>query len=274
MLNAQALPRRIDELLVSGRYEPPVLPEVAQAVLRETSKASCEPRRLADILKRDAAMAAGVLRMANSPAYAPVSPIVSLSQAISRLGLEAIRRMAVAVACESRLFRVRGREAEARALYFRSTVGAFVAQELARHLRLNVEDAFLGGLLHDLGEIILLGLVADLEATGSAAPIDAVRAVLSERHAAVGAAAVEHWALIPRVAVAIRHHHETEGATDTASASLLFISDHVVAAFLDARPLDAQALAPALGRLNLYFDDLEAVAARRDELLGWARGLE
>lgn len=272
MAPEQALPHHIDELLRGGKYDAPVLPEVAQAVLRQTSSDDCDPRALADTLKRDAAMAAGVLRMANSPAYAPSMPISSVAQAVARLGLQTIRRIAVTVACESRVFRVKGRENEGRALYFRSTVGAFVAQELARSLRLNVEDAFMGGLLHDLGEIILLGLVAELEASGIPASLDAVRAVLAQRHADVGAAAVERWALLPRVVTAIRHHHDVSGEPDRAAA-LLFVSDQIVATFLDQVPLDVTTLAPALESLNLYEEDVQALTARRDEFLAWARGL-
>lgn len=267
------LAAQIDDVLNKESYTPPVLPEVAQAVLRETSNEGCDPKTLCELIKRDAAMAVGILRMANSAAYAPRTPIVSLSQAIARLGLANLRRIAVAVACESRLFKVKGREQEARQLYFRGTVSAFVAQELARHLRLNVEDAFLGGLLHDVGEVILLGLVAELEASGVNAPLDVVRSVLDARHASVGAQTVERWALLPRVASAIRFHHDTRSAADGLAASLLMVSDHLVASFLEERPLDPAALAPALQTLNLYVEDLEAFARRRDELLEWARGV-
>ena len=86
-----------------------------------TQDDSCDARRLSRMIHRDAALAGHVLKLANSPLYAPTVPIVSLQQAVSRLGMKKIREMALVAACQAKVFRVPGQDARVRQLDRKST---------------------------------------------------------------------------------------------------------------------------------------------------------
>src|SRR5262245_43367633 len=123
-----------------------------------------DARSLAALLLHDQAIAAHVLRVANSPFYRPRVPLVSLQQAISRLGLASLREIVITVSMQSRIFNVPSYATEARALWQHAVYTAAYAREIARRCRRNVEGAFLGGLLHDVSKPVLLLPLADLQA--------------------------------------------------------------------------------------------------------------
>jgi hypothetical protein len=132
-------------LMEEGRLELPLLPGIAAQVMQASSDQDCDTKRLSDIIHRDQAMASHVLRLANSPLYMSRMQIVSLQQAVSRLGMKKIREMALIISCESRVFQVKGFETEVRALFRHSLAAGAFAQEIARMRRWNVKRLFSAG---------------------------------------------------------------------------------------------------------------------------------
>src|SRR3954470_11826455 len=86
---------RLSRILKDGALELPVLPAAASQVVQLCGDEHCDARKLAEVVTRDAGMAGNLMRLANSTAYAGSVPIVSLQQAISRLGLGRIRELAL-----------------------------------------------------------------------------------------------------------------------------------------------------------------------------------
>ena len=150
-----ALPTNLCEHLetriASGALELPILPHVASQVLALSTSDEAHARSLAELLHRDQAIAAHVLRVANSPLYRPCT-LVSLQQAISRLGLATLREIVITVSMQSRIFNVPSYATEARALWQHAVYTAAYAGKIARRCRRNAEGAFLGGLLHDVSK--------------------------------------------------------------------------------------------------------------------------
>ncbi|MEN8165476.1 MAG: HDOD domain-containing protein, partial [Acidobacteriota bacterium] len=105
--------------------------------------------------------------VANSAAYVGAVPCSSLQQAVSRLGLQMITEIAMAVSVRGRMFgNPRCAELLA-ALWKHSVLTAWFTKEIARAHGHNVEVAFLCGLLHDVGKAV------DHEVEGSHASIGA-----------------------------------------------------------------------------------------------------
>src|SRR5690348_9088012 len=104
------LPEKVAALLrdriAAGTLELPVLPEVAAEVVARTGREECDLRALADLVRRDQAMATHFLRVANSPLYLPKTKIVSLQQALARLGMSAVREIALLISVKTRTFQV------------------------------------------------------------------------------------------------------------------------------------------------------------------------
>jgi len=266
---ASMVRERLLQRVDAGALELPLLPEVASEVMALTAQENSDARRLADVIRRDASMAAHVLRLANSPLYRPRTPIVSLQQALSRLGMAQIRQIALTVSCKQRVFRARGYEAEVHKAFRHSFAAALVAQEIARARRWNVEEAFLAGLLHDVGRPVLLQAIADISLVVRPGDRQAVLAVVAEQHAAVGGTLARKWALPPRVADAITHHHDELGGGSASQLPVLTaFADDLSHCILEPEAEDEARIRehPLLVSLNLYPDELATLLALGGDL--------
>jgi putative nucleotidyltransferase with HDIG domain len=243
----------------------PVLPEAAAEVVAATGRPDCDVRAVAEVIRRDQAMAAHLLRIANSPLYLPRVKIVSLQQALTRLGTRAVREIALMIAVKTRAFQAKGFEPQIKSLFRHCLATALYAQEIARTCRLSVEEAFLAGLLHDVGRPVLLQALADICREQRIVPNKpALLAVAAEHHARVGSKLVARWSLADRLATTILHHHDAEGVADTQTTTLVVsLADAVAHATVDQEVGAARALSShhALRVLNLYPEDVDKLLA-------------
>lgn len=261
----------IDELnwrVTQGRVELPLLPGVAMEVTDVARQDHADARAIAELLRKDQAMAAHVLRVVASPVYSGRTQIVSLQQAVARLGVQKIREIALAIAFRVGVFKLKGFEAEITALFQHSVSAAMFAQELARVTRRNVEDAFMCGLLHDVGKpVILQALAAILAEQRLQASPQALLAATAELHSDVGGVLAEAWNLPPAVEMSIRYHHS--GAPPEAHLSSVHITSLADAlshfAFEPARTPEAELRKhPALAPLELYPEMLDKLLGKAD----------
>jgi HD-like signal output (HDOD) protein len=273
-----ALPAPVLELLVarlkSGSLELPVLPEVATQVVKLSNDETTDTRRLAALIVRDQAMAGHLMRMANSPLYSPKIPLVSLDQVVSRMGMKKVREIALVISCQSKVFQVAGFEALVKSHFAHSLAAAAFAQEIARARRWNVEEAFLCGLLHDVGWPLLLQELVDLhKQCGCALELAAVEAAIGRLHARVGSDLVGHWALPARLAETILFHHDPLKSTSAAQTAMMTdLADdlaHLTVPLVGkGREITEEGIRrhPMLSPLNIYPDELDALLAQRDKV--------
>lgn len=258
----------LDRRLNEGTLELPLLPGVAMEVTSAAAREDTDARALAEILKRDPAMAAHVLRVVNSPAYSPRVQIVSLQQAVGRVGSVKIREIALVIACRTGVFKVKGYEGEVDQVFKHSVATALFAQEVARQTRNNVEEAFLCGLLHDVGRPVLLQALLELtrEQPGARSR-EATLNLVSEVHCRAGAALARAWTLPEPVAQAILHHHGPR-PEHAASVHITALADTLAHALLDAPEMSADSVRehPALEKLEIYPDVLSKTLARADHV--------
>jgi putative nucleotidyltransferase with HDIG domain len=256
------LERRLDE----GSLELPLLPGVAMEVTSAAAREDTDARVLAEILKRDPAMAAHVLRIVNSPVYSPRAQIVSLQQAVGRVGSAKIREIALIIACRTGVYKVKGYEAEVDQVFKHSVATALLAQEIARQTRNNVEEAFLCGLLHDVGRPVLLQALLEV-ARERTAPRAGLLSLVSELHCRAGASLATAWALPESVSQAILNHHAAR-SEHAASVHITALADVLSHALLDSPELDPEAVRghPALEKLEIYPDLLSKILSRAESV--------
>ena len=259
MLEVSALPpnirSRLDEV-VAGELPLPILPEVAAQVLAMVDDENCDARVLTDLVRSDPALAAHAMRVASSPMYASTVKMVSLQQVIARLGFSIVTQIALAVATRARTFRAPGFETELRAVFAHSLTCALFAQEIARKRKRAVDEAFMAGLLHDLGRPVLLQVIVDLYREAKLVPDrDAILATIDLEHPAIGATIATAWSLPVSVAEAIRRHHAPIGSE---LATVVALAD----SFAHDRAHD-----PTLAvALDLYPADLQPITKRRGDI--------
>lgn len=259
--------------LEEGKMELPLLPEVAMQVTKLTSSPDANAKDLADLIRRDQALAAHLLRVANSAIYARGVAIESLQVALSRLGMTRIREIVLAISCQSRVFSCKGHEDEVRSVFRHSLATAMFSGEIARVMRKNVDDAFVLGLLHDVGHPVVLQAIIDLSTESHWTIEDGTHIqVVKDLHESVGSAMIKRWGLSDRIADTIRGHHEdwaNRRVEEQMPFALLNLADELAIWAIerpDDKGVDFQRHA-ALGVLNLYPDDVETLLKQREKVL-------
>jgi len=258
------------ERLDSGELELPVIPEAAAEVLEACRDDENGARQVAEIMQRDPSLAGHALRLSNSAAYGGTTPIVSLSQAISRLGLSTVSEITLAVALKGRVFSVPRFDAQIRVLWVHSAGAGIWAREIARMRRRNVEGAFLCGLLHDVGRPVILQALVDIERElGRTFSDEAFEAAADDLHPAVGATLVRRWSLPDWMADAIAFHHDPAAATEHRDQVLTTaLADQLAHWSLEGDDEDFEVIRtlPILEPLNLYPEDLERLLEVRERV--------
>ena len=196
--------------LAEGEFELPTMPAAATEVLAELESADGTLRRAAALLAKDAGLAAGVLRSANSALRAGLVPIHNLPEAAARLGGRALVECVTAAALAKSVFAA-GDGGLAQTLWHHTQRAGLWARELARAAQLEAEGALLVGLLHDVGRPLALGLLQKAERRAGARLEPAERReAVDLLHTHLGAMLVGEWNLPPHLGAAAEHHHSPE----------------------------------------------------------------
>jgi len=271
-IETESVPQAVlDELswrVAQGKVDLPLLPGVAMEVTNVAAQENADARAIAELLRKDQAMAAHVLRVVASPVYSGRTQIVSLQQAVARLGVQKIREISLAIAFRVGVFKLKGFESEVTALFQHSVSAAMFAQEIARVTRRNVEDAFMCGLLHDVGRpVILQALVAILAQQKLRIPAAAVIAATGQLHTEVGGTLAQSWGLPEAVEMSIRHHHSSSPPdVQINSVRITALADELARyAFEPTRMPEAELRKhPSLAPLELYPEMLDKVLGKAD----------
>lgn len=249
----------------------PLLPQVATEVMNLTSDPDAEMAKLAALIQQDQALASQVLKITNSAAYAPRSPIVSMQQAVSWLGMKMLGELAMTVSIENGVFRVRGYEPEITTLWRHALASGLYAKEIARQGRNNVEGAFLCGLLHTIGKPVVLQSVLEIQQHMNLnLEWEAFSMLLEVHHVQVGAMVVEEWKLPHEVKEATLYYRDyTQSPNPSPVAMVTCLADCMASYILGQGTLDSAALEslPVVEALNLYPDDMEELHAKGEKIL-------
>lgn len=139
------------------------LPRVCSQLAELTAQQAIDSAQLAKLIQSDPALAGEVMRVANSPALRPRSPVVSLRQAVSWLGVAEVRNIAMAVMLRGEVFVAPGHEPECEELWREAWLAGLWAKEIARERRRHVESAFLAALMHRTGAALSLKILSKFE---------------------------------------------------------------------------------------------------------------
>jgi putative nucleotidyltransferase with HDIG domain len=236
-----------------------------------TSDPAADASKLSSLIHQDQALAAHVLRIANSPAYMPRSPVVSLQHAVAMLGINLLSEIAFTASLKAGAFQVPGHEDEVKHLWRHSLASGAFAKEVARARRVNVESAFLCGLLHAIGKPVVLrttSAIAQKQNIPTDKPL--LRMLMNGYHSRVGCLIADKWSLPKQVAEAIQYYSDYDHATSFRQECLLTcVADRLATHLLtpDDMPEDTLRDHPVFAELNLYPNDIDQLIACRDKVL-------
>ncbi|MCS6950669.1 MAG: HDOD domain-containing protein [bacterium] len=221
-MNTAAAPEKLQQLVQTIR-DLPALPEVVVRVMRMTEDPRTDAQSIARVIATDQAMAARVLKLANSAFYGLPRRVSTLSEAVVILGFRTIKNLAIAASTFELLNReIAGYWLQRGELWRHSLACAIGAQLIARRVRLPVvEEAFVAGLLHDIGKVAInlfvreqFDQIMECALKERIAFVEAEQAVLGFNHAMAGGLIAEKWNLPPSLVAVIKYHHQPSSAPE------------------------------------------------------------
>lgn len=256
------------------------LPEVALRIAQVIQDPKSSSNDISREIALDAALTARLLRVANSPACGHPGKIGTLSRAITVLGMQQVHDLAIGLTA-IRAFDGIGNELVTMQSFWRHSVLCAVASgKIAAWNggRRSAGSPFIAGLLHDIGQLVLLGQVPDLARRALLMSVDSSedrdyflceREVIGFDHAAVGGALARTWGLPRALQECIEFHHEPARAPEflVEVATVHIANSLAVLAEIDSRDLgDAPVIAAlALQAANLSADNLMEIVLETRE---------
>jgi HD-like signal output (HDOD) protein len=210
------------------------LPAAAAKVLQLCGGRSADTAAIEAALAPDPALAWALISLAGSGLFAPRGSFMSVRAAVVHLGLEGTRDALLLAVLNGVAKSVPGFEGAAETLRRRALAAGAAARLVARTLRIESGPDFLVGLLHDVGELVLLQRAAEegiLPRGILDDPIDGpvVREAIDADHARLGAAVCHAWGLPPAVAEAAEFHHDRRTGRRSRLPSQLAAAADVIA---------------------------------------------
>ena len=243
----------IQELVEKGTLRVPPYPAVAVRVQEALGRSDTGLGEIAQLVGADAALAAAILRCANSALYRRGPPVTDLLQAITRVGAAEVMRLLVASGLSAGAQAAGPLVSVRRSIWIEGLASAVVCQELARLRGLRTEEAFVLGLLHDFGKVIASSALEELLESGrfdGRFPLEAWSVLVERHHVAAGVTTAAAWRLPPLVGEVIAAHHGGGRCSDPRLLEVVRAADQVVALLLTRSRVTAADLArvPGLGR--------------------------
>jgi len=206
---------KIQEILGSIQRLKP-LPITSRRIMQIVENPQATAKQVIEVIKTDQALAADVIRMANSAGLGYRVPCNSIETGVVRIGFKRVRALALRSFASGPLSRrLNGYRMEGKALWDHALTTAKYSEYIAREISYpDPEDAYVAGLLHDMGKLLLDQYVLDDYQKIVRMMIQEEKPlwVIEEKlfgidHAVIGGLMAEKWKLPTKLAEGIRFHH-------------------------------------------------------------------
>ncbi len=266
--------------LIMTTRDLPAMPHVASKVLELSSDPNTSAAQLQQVIADDQAMTARILKIANSAMYACSRRIKTLSEAIVMLGFNSIRSLVVTSAARNLYTSGGARMGLKERLLWEHSIGCAFACRLlvAGRWPALAEEAFLAGLMHDIGKLVLnlqepdrFDEIVQIVYNEHRTFCETEREILQFDHAQAGSLLVNKWKLSPLLEDIIGHHHDPAAlASDNTLLLCLDLGNQIChkhgIGFQDEPDL-ALYESPSLARLGLQQSDLDGVSLQLQRTL-------
>lgn len=213
----------INKRLYNEDFQLPVLPGMLMQLISLMEDESTTVQEMVKLIMTDQVLISRILKVANSAFYSVSGQVDSIHYAIVRLGMREVLNIVTGIQVLSMQNRDIPQE-KFQAILDGALKTAFLASGLARQLREDPEEAFLGGLLLDLGKTVILSVAKDFEIEESV-----FDELMHSRHAEIGAMIARKWNYPDSIQNLIRYHHNRNfGEIVNKMIALLQVADQAV----------------------------------------------
>jgi len=226
-LRPDAVVLKLSRELASGDVRLPSLPDIALRVQKVLDDPRASRAQVAKVVSADAALAARIMKLANSAFLNPsAQEITDLQRALTQLGHQLVRCTAVSFAVQQMQMGIGDESMRPyiRELWRKSALVAPIAYVLARETGAAKPDvALMGGLMHNIGELYIT--ISEPRRLTEFASSEAWRNMVHEYHPRIAGLILKHWKFPADISAAVSHQNipdnerEADGLTDVLVAA-------------------------------------------------------
>lgn len=259
--------------LIAQINDLPPLPTVVTRALELLSDPGAAVKEIESVIGKDQALVSKLIRVSNSALYGGMNRVESLQQALTRLGAKTTKSLIVASSMQGYFVRTNpGMQAWGQSLWQHSAECGLAARRIAAAIGYDdPEQAFVGGVVHDIGKLVILlagndifQQVQNLLRRGERSEIDAERRIMGTDHVAVGIQLMEKWNMPTSAQQCVKFHHRVDAAGEVESLAAITAYANHLSHLYGAHPKpaaeDQQAAIDRLAqRLNISMDRRSAI---------------
>lgn len=236
--------KKITRRLAEGDFELPPMPDILIRLNNCMGEDGPSVDEIIAIIMNDQILTTKILKVVNSSFYGLPAPVTSPRHAVVYMGFKAM----LSIVTAHSLKQISGRNLqEVEAILRHSLECAFLAKILARMLRMDEEEAFICGLLHDVGKTVLANLAPDLVTKEAPLSPAAMHTLINDFHTNAGALIALKWNLPEVVRNVVKFHHHPEQTPDNVEmVELIYLANGLI-----NHPEQLPALQQACSHLDL-----------------------
>ena len=214
MQNDRSFLEIIEEYVESDKITLPPFDKTAMRIQQEIQKPDVKISKIEKLIIADPAMSSQILKVANSAFFRGLSKVMTIRDAIVRLGLDEITRM-IMVLTQKNLYTTQDTFIKnyRNILWQHTLVCALTSQWVAREAGFEevTQEVFFASLMHDIGKLFLITVIENIKKSKSA-PFMPSKSVINEiikgQHAEQGYRLMQKWNLPDQYCLATRQHHD------------------------------------------------------------------
>lgn len=201
---------------IRSTVELPTIPTTLSHILDVTGSEQTAASDLAKVVVVDQALAANILRVANSALYSLPRKVTNVERAVALLGFKQVRDLSMSMSVFDSLYRPTpdGYVFDRAQFWQHGFITAYITREIAKDLNVRERNAFTAGLLHDIGKVVLdlktpklFERILQEIMTSNIDFHEAEMALIGTAHDRVGALVLEQWDLPDDLMETVKFHH-------------------------------------------------------------------
>ncbi len=253
-----------------GNVKLPSPPVIAVQILDVVKKDDKSFGELARIISADPALTAKILKVANSSFYALSFPVTSIEKALSVLGADVLKNIALSFVIATEMRRDSEGGFDFDFFWKRSITAAVGAELIGKLVGFRSDDTFVSALLQDIGIALMyfcrpndyLKVLEENQVSGrSIAEVE--EQIFGFDHSTLGAEALRRWSLPENILEPIRYHHRVDQAPQSwqLATEVLSLSDKISSVYHGSRSGEK------IREVNLILEQKYKIAPERIEAL-------
>lgn len=205
----QEIKRYFLVLFFNDHFKIPMLPKIAQKLLHMLYNPQTNFNKIATLIENDPFISAKLLQISNSPYYRSRNNVLTINDAISRLGLDELKRIVIIIALSPVLIKKGNYRSLFIEFWKHSVASALIAKDIATVIGIDQSQAYTAALLHDIGRSFLLMALIDIEEESKIILENIkIRQLTLDLHTKLGHFIAKRWQLPEKITSIIACHHQ------------------------------------------------------------------